>query len=142
MAKFMNFSNGNKLNSINSQNEFFSNMLNLSNEYIHLRNAIGHNDYNFDPISQEIVYSATHDSEKIEKTQLLEVAISCVLQMNSAMKLLYISLLVDRKMVDEPHHPIPDYMYKGLKRNDRCACGSMKNYGQCCKKIIVGNKLL
>ena len=137
IEKFQSLSKGSKLDSVNKLNEKFSTILDLKNDFVNLRNAIGHNDFEYNQIEQRIVYKLNKDSDTIESKFLVEVALACLNQMKSSMILMYISLVLERKIHrDDNCGALPKFMYKNCNRNSRCPCGSMKNFGQCCKKVI------
>ena len=104
-----------------------------------LRNAIGHNNYSYNGIDQEIKYYPSKDNDGKEcKVYLLDVAVECINLMRSSMVLEYIIFLLflkknsyENKSVEL--HPM---FYSRAHRNSLCPCGCGKKYYKCCKKKI------
>ena len=123
---------GNRFKFINNDEKFCS-ILDL-NVNIKLRNAIGHNDYKFDPITQIIEYLPNQSSKDAETIYLLEFAGLC-LDLTK-------SLLILEEMIYGIE--IYSYLDKGIRptvntnqihskvgRNEKCPCGSGKKYKKC-----------
>lgn len=140
MIKFSEQSKGNKVKFL-SKEEFFSKSLNLSSNSNELRNAIGHNNYSYNGINQEITYTIKKDN-KVKKEYLLDVAIECVQLMQSIYILMfYIYELLRTKEKNQGGtavlHPI---FYSHSKSQDHCPCGSNKKFKVCCKNHLNNKK--
>ncbi|MCB5288490.1 MAG: SEC-C domain-containing protein, partial [Candidatus Cloacimonetes bacterium] len=115
----------------------------LFTEYLHikvnskLRNAIGHNDVDYDPITQQITYIPNpKDRSKKETAYLLEFE-------NEALRLFqailviseYLYKLREVDLINQGNIPInPNTPFKRSKkigRNDKCSCGSGLKYKFC-----------
>ena len=137
LEKFLKMNKGTRLNLL-KQGDTFSNLLNLkfNNK---LRNAIGHNNYDFNGITQVIEYSPDPKNlEKKEKNYLLEVAIECIDLMQAAMVMsdIIFHLVRKKNMFNGIYTCVNSYFYKHVSVNDKCPCGSGKKYKKCCKIII------
>lgn len=100
-----------------------------------LRNAIGHNDYTYNGITQEITYIPNSaQPNKKEHIYLIEFALECI------------QLIKGIIMIDEIIYQVRkcQYLYEGCKpkievkdilkkvgRNELCPCGSEKKYKKC-----------
>lgn len=134
--------NGNKVKEL-VRTEFFSSAFALSNDAYELRNAIGHNEYNYDGFCQEIRYRPNKREPNIECcAYLLDVAKECVSLMRSSIVLEFIAFELIREQyrasdTDLYFHPI---LYSKVRSQNRCPCGSGKKYGQCCKSTVASNQ--
>lgn len=98
-----------------------------------LRNGIGHNNVEYDGITQTIT---AHDRTTCVTLSLMEMAIYCIKIAKSAVLLSEIILFLlreehRRKGITTLVHP---FLYDGLEPNMRCPCGSNKKYKRCCKR--------
>ena len=140
MPKFRKQSKGNRIKILN-QSSFFSKELNLMSNAQEVRNAIGHNDFTYNGITQTIDYVVL--SSGINKqTYLLDIAIECVHLMKSTFILsFYVYELYRYKhRVGNESIALNPIFYRKTKNQDRCPCGSGKKYKDCCKSIIEINK--
>lgn len=134
--------NGNKVKEL-EPTEFFSAVFGLSNSSYELRNAIGHNDYDYDGFRQEIRYRANKQKPDNERcTYLIDMAKECINLMRSSIVLEFIVFELIREQyrtagADVFIHPI---FYSKTRTQNRCPCGSGKKYGKCCKARIPANK--
>ncbi len=139
---FKSLSKGNKIKKLD-KNEFFSNLFNLSDVANKLRNAIGHNNYEYNGFTQTIEYCPNGDAPDIKlSVSLLSVANSCVEQMKSTMILVFFIFELmrigeDKKNDFLPLHPM---FYKNTGSNNHCACGSGKKYKKCCREYVLKYK--
>ncbi|MDR2944190.1 MAG: SEC-C domain-containing protein [Methanosarcinales archaeon] len=135
IEKLKEDSKGTRLMFLN-QNEVFTDLLqlNLNNK---LRNAIGHNNYEYNGIRQKITYSPNlkNLNEKYS-TYLLKVALECI------------ELLKRLLILDEMVYQLQKFQYifegnlsmryfRNLKigRNEMCPCGSNLKFKKCHGKI-------
>lgn len=144
----VNSSKGQRIKFFNNE-EFFAKILNISFN-TKLRNAIGHNDYEYDGITQKITYIP--DSSKPEKKQsvyLLEFGLECIRLIKGIaiiQEILYRSKMID--CMNQGYKPTVvlnslntgkvDKVVKKVKkvgRNEPCPCGSGKKYKKCCGDI-------
>lgn len=138
MEKFRAQKKGNRIKFLDS-GEFFSQTLNLRTDANELRNAIGHNDYQYNGISQEITYNV---KGTCNKTYLLEIAIECIRLVQSACILnFYIYELLRYRNISSgtvlPMHPL---FYTKANSQRHCPCGSRSKYRKCCKSVIDQSK--
>lgn len=100
-----------------------------------LRNAIGHNDYSYDGVTQKITYIPNSSQpDKKKSIYLLEFSLECI------------ELIKGIIMIDEIIYNVRRYQYlyegcipkivlgdlvKKVGRNDPCPCGSGKKYKRC-----------
>ena len=137
MKKLREQKKENRIKFLNSS-EFFSNNFNLDSTSNDLRNAIGHRNYNYNGISQEIIYAPKEMSTEMCSKYLIDVALECVALMKSVYILLFYvyelkRYLLTRQGKESSLHPL---FYKRVKPQNHCACGSGKKYRDCCKKIV------
>lgn len=131
--------NGNKVKELVST-EFFSSAFALSNDAYELRNAIGHNEYEYDGFRQKIHYrSNKQEAENKRCAYLIDIARECISLMRSSIVLEFIvfELIRERYRTFDTalcFHPI---FYSKTKSQSRCPCGSGKKYGKCCKSMIA-----
>lgn len=137
MKKFREQKKGNRIKFFDTA-EFFAKSFNLDSDSNDLRNAIGHKNYNYNGISQEIIYAPKGASAETRSKYLLDVALECVSLMKSVYILLfyiyelkrYLSLKQGKVSLLYP------LFYKHIRSQNHCACGSGKKYRDCCKKTI------
>lgn len=117
----------NKLN----KSETFQSLIGFTGN-IHLRNGIGHNNYEYDSITQSII---AHDKNKDYKGSLMEVAIDCIGLVKSAVSFSEILLFILRYEFKKEgiHSIIHPRFYEGTESNDKCPCGSGLKYKKCCQ---------
>lgn len=138
----LNTKNGNRIKELKNT-EYFSNIFNLKDNSNDLRNAIGHNNYEYDGCSQLLIYSPNkQQADKVHETYLLDVAISCIDLMKNSIILEFIIYELFRESyryqcADMKLHPL---FYKKTNSNNHCPCGSRKKYTKCCKKWVISNK--
>lgn len=143
MQKFKTQKKGNKIKML-SQNEFFAKMFDLNSESNDLRNAIGHNDYKFDGISQTIDYFPNADKAEKKSVYLVDVALECVALIKSAIILLFCLYELKRYDFARKGNPISIHkiFFNNVKPQNHCPCGSGKKYRNCCRKLISERKKL
>lgn len=102
-----------------------------------LRNAIGHNDVNYNTISQEIIYTPDPKNRaKQEKTYLLEFENEAV-QLFEAIAVIseYLYRLREFEMIKNGDIPLPQNSnispFGKVGRNQPCPCGSGLKYKKC-----------
>jgi len=135
MKKFREQRKGNKINFLDC-NEFFSKIFNLPSHSNELRNAIGHNDFEYNGVKQELKY-IVQNSGQVKNTYLLDIAIECVNLTRSTYILIMFLYQIKRYVnlkgnVSVPLHPL---LYSRAKNQSHCPCGSGKKYNRCCKSI-------
>lgn len=124
---FMKKRKGNKLKEI-SKEEFFSSMVNfpIDNK---LRNAIGHSQYEFDGITQNIKYVPDEKQKEIvENKYLIVMAIECVQLMQYIVILedLIFQLIWKKNLNKGLKLKVDDIFYKEIKVNEKCPCRKWK----------------
>lgn len=121
------------------KNEFFSGLFDLAGDSNELRNAIGHNDYRYDGIIQEISYTYKDEDKK---AYLLDVCVECVKLMKSAYILAFYiyELLRYKHRVSDESITLNPLFYVKTNGQDRCPCGSGRKYRSCCKSAIESTK--
>lgn len=131
---FIKKKKGIKLQEI-SKEEFFSSIINfpIDNK---LRNAIGHKNYEYDGITQNIKYIPDEkQKETFENKYLIVIAIECVQLMQYMVILedLIFQLIWKKNLNKGLKIKVHDIFYKDIKVNEKCPCGSGKKYKKCCK---------
>lgn len=113
------------------QDEIFFKLTNFKLDN-HLRNSIGHNDYKYDGINQQIVYD---NNGELRKIYLAEFALTCIDLINSILVFEEILYQV-RKVEYILNGDIPIISAEDSKkeqgRNEPCLCGSGLKYKKCC----------
>ena len=133
IADYRKLDNGTKVNKKNDS-EQFQGMIGTHTDRL-LRNGIGHNNYLFDGITQEITYYHPKKPNSPIHKSLMEMAEDCIRLTRSAVILSEIILFFLREVFRQENittiiHP---QLYKGIKVNDKCPCGSGKKYKDCCR---------
>lgn len=98
-----------------------------------LRNAIGHNDVEYDTVLQKITYTPNpSDRTKQEKTYLLEFENEAV-HLFQAITVIseYLYRLREFEMIKNGNIPLPPVPIKKVGRNKPCPCGSGLKYKKC-----------
>ncbi|WP_312635135.1 SEC-C metal-binding domain-containing protein, partial [Oscillibacter sp.] len=139
LQDFINMRNkGNKI-TFCSSDEVFNNIIALDTDN-GLRNAIGHDSYSYDGVSQTIIYyssgtKGTGESDKIYLIEFIQKALGQFYTIIVLIELLYQT----RKFYYVQHGLIPispDVFERQEKRkvgrNEPCPCGSGKKYKKCC----------
>lgn len=133
-CRYISLDNGMKLEKLKAS-EPMQSVLNIpANRF--LRNGIGHNNINYDGLTQVItVFDQKNPTTVKLKKSLLEMAIDCIGLARAAVILAEILLFVLRRemQVEDIHSIIHPKFYAGAKPNDKCPCGSNKKYKKCCK---------
>lgn len=132
---YQNDSNGSKIKQL-SPDEFFSKTFGVAPDMNVLRNGIGHNNYTYDGMKQELDFVPNPKKDDThQQLYLLEIAQRCLKLMRAASILqFYIyELLREHYRAENENMSFPDWMYKGISSQMRCPCGSGKKYGKCCK---------
>lgn len=143
MDKFSAQSKGNRIKHLGHE-EFFAKTFNFLSDSNEMRNAIGHNDYNYKGIQQTIEYTVQTTGEK-RTSYLLDVAIESVKLMQSAYILMFFLYEIQRykQRTDRESIVMNPVLYSKTKNQDRCPCGSGRKYKDCCKsKVAEMNKQL
>ena len=112
-----------------------------------LRNGIGHNNVQYDSLTQEIKAFDLKNPGLIKyQGTLIDVAIECLGLARTAVIFSEIILFMMRRefKAQGVHTVIHPRFYNGIQLNDRCPCGSGLKYKTCCKRdiemIIRNNK--
>ena len=99
----------------------------------YLRNAISHNTYKYDGLSQVITAYDQRDVTKINlQLSLLEMAVDCLALARSTVMFSEIVLFILRQEESSYRSALHPRYYSDLRRNDKCPCGSNKKYKNCC----------
>lgn len=137
LARYKYLDNGMKLKLL-QRSETFQDLVNIqANSY--LRNGIGHNNYIFDAITQEIV---TFDKKKPGKTtskkKLMSVAVDCIGLVKSAVAISEIIMYLLRTIYRQENviSIMDPRFYRNTSRKDKCPCGSGNLYKNCCEKEV------
>lgn len=139
---FRKLSNGSKIKALDI-NEKFSALFSLPTESSQLRNAIGHNDYEYLNNEQIIEFIPNlKQPERKEKTYLLNVALECIQQMKSSMILAFYVFELERYSQAGNWLPLHNLFYKRTHGQNHCPCGSGKKYNKCCKQTVDSSKYL
>lgn len=144
LEKFLVMDKGNKIKSFN-EGEFFETVFNINTNANHLRNAIGHNDYSFDGITQEIHYLADKRSQRFETKYLLDMCLECVDLTRSLFVILFCIYELFRTVNQNYDNSLPNLFYSQVDGKSRCPCGSNLKYRNCCKdrkKINISSTTL
>lgn len=104
-----------------------------------LRNAIGHNDVEYDNISQTIIYIPNaKNRDKKDKVYLLEFEIEALSMFQSILVISeYLYRLQELELIREGEIPLPVELPVKMKTsgkiypNDKCPCGSGLKYKKC-----------
>lgn len=139
--KLTKLSNASKVNALD-KNEFFAHIFNLDDSANKLRNAIGHNDYEYNGLTQIIKYCPDKTRPNIiYEASLFSVAKACIEQMESAIILafLFFELYRVTQEGDKILHMHPLF-YSSTGSNNHCACGSGYKYKKCCRDYVEKNK--
>ncbi len=136
MDKFSKQSKGNRIKHLGSE-EFFAKTFNISSDSNEMRNAIGHNDYNYKGIQQTIEYTVQTTGEN-KTSYLLDVAIESVKLMQSAYILMFFLYETQRykQRVDRESIVMHPALYAKTKNQAHCPCGSGRKYKDCCKSEV------
>ena len=138
--KLTKLSNASKVNVLD-KTEFFANIFNLNDSANKLRNAIGHNDYEYNGFTQIIKYYPDKTrSNIIYEASLFSVAKACVEQMESAVILAFLFFELYRTMETDKYLPLHPLFYSKTGSNNHCPCGSGKKYKKCCREYVEKNK--
>lgn len=137
LKKYKVLDNGYKLNNINTT-KYFQRLVNIPANK-DLRNAIGHNNYSYDGITQKITcYDLkNHDNITLEYS-LIDMAVDCIGLVKSTVIISEMILYLLRNTFSKENvssiiHP---RFYNKIERNDKCPCGSGKKYKKCCQNDI------
>jgi len=132
---FIKLSKANKFKQIDLSECFTKNF--KVNRVAQLRNAIGHNDYVYDAMTQKITYKYDpKDKAKEDEMYLLEMeelAINMFIAVLLIAECIYQLRKID--LVDKGEVPIMNdnnSPKKKVGRNDPCPCGSGLKYKKCC----------
>lgn len=101
-----------------------------------IRNGIGHNNIQYDGITQLIVAPDMKDPSIIKfQMYLIDFAVDCLELVKSCVLVAEILLFIMRQELQPMmlHSVIHPRFYKGIKPNEKCPCGSNRKYKKCCK---------
>lgn len=138
LRKFREQSKGNRIKILNNS-EFFAGEFSLPVATSSLRNAIGHSDYKYLGFKQEIHYPEKLGSTVTLTSHLLDVALECCKMIQSTCVLAFViyELLRYDLRQDDTSMPMHPFIYKGVKSQRHCPCGSRKKFRHCCKQAIT-----
>ena len=105
-----------------------------------IRNGIGHNLFNYDPISQLLVYiDKKNGKEKTIELSLMDMAIECCELAKTATIMSELILFLLRRSERERgnHFSTHLFLYDNLGPNEKCPCGSGKKYKKCCWNDMI-----
>lgn len=134
---YKSLDNGTRINKIDL-NEYYQNIINLPIK-VKLRNAIGHNNFSYDGITQIVKAYNIKDKEKVEyEEDLMSIATDCLNLAKSSVVYSEIILFLLRTKFDSQgiHSIIHPSFYKKTHSYDKCPCGSGLIYKRCCEKTI------
>lgn len=99
----------------------------------YLRNAITHNTYQYDGLTQIITVFDQRNPTKVNETKsLLEMALDCLDIAKATVLTAEILLFLLREEDSACHGVLHPSFYAELGRNDKCPCGSNRKYKNCC----------
>lgn len=110
-----------------------------------LRNGIGHNNYKYDGLEQNITTFDYRRKNRVKsQTSLMNVALDCLGLVKTAVVLgeLLLFILRQELRAENMHSAIHPRFYKKVGQNDRCPCGSGIKYKKCCRNDISTMKLV
>lgn len=100
-----------------------------------LRNAIGHNDFKYNTVTQEIVYLPDPADRSREETAFLLEFENEAVHLFQAITVIceYLYRLREFELIKNGHNPFPPMVqpYKKVGRNEPCPCGSGLKYKKC-----------
>lgn len=136
ISEFIKKEKGNRIKHINNI-EFFEEKFNMKPNANRLRNAIGHNEYEFDGVLQEIKFKKSKNSNEIEKMYLIDVSMECIDLIRSTLVLSFcIYEIIRYSNPSLVNSLLPKFFYKGTSSQSRCPCGSNIKYNKCCKNKL------
>ena len=136
LQKFMAIDNGQKLQVLCERGVLQRHLL-LPNDG-NLRNGIGHNNYQYNAISQAIVVFDSKKRNKIKRElDLMEMASECCDMVLSCVLISELILFLLRRISEDQKCVSHLAFYSNLTRNEKCPCGSGKEYEQCCMPVIT-----
>lgn len=133
---FQNQSKGNKLQYlVLTEDSFFSHNFAIPSTSSELRNAIGHNNYSYNGITQEIEYKV---KDTTKKQYLVDIALECLSLTKSAFVMSFIIYELNRyhELSHGNHVPLHPLFYGHVSSQKHCPCGSHKKYKDCCKQDV------
>lgn len=135
--RYISLDNGMKLEKLTAS-ESMQGILNIpANRF--LRNGIGHNNVNYDGLTQIITaFDIKNPSNVKVKKSLIDMGIDCIGLARAAVILAEMLLFVLRQEMQGEgiHSIIHPKFYSDVKRNDKCPCGSNRKYKICCKSDV------
>ncbi len=139
MIKFRNQTKGVRIKNL-SLDEFFAARFNLKTDSNELRNAVGHNNFEYNGITQKLSFATAKGENK--SAYLIDVALECVSLSRSAYVLLfyvyelkrYCFLQKGKRLLLNP------LFYRLAKPQNHCPCGSGAKYRNCCKNDVEKRK--
>lgn len=132
---------GNRLHYLtDTKASFFSHTIDIPDNSGEIRNAIGHNDYSYNGITQEIHYTA----KGVSKSEyLVSIALECLSIAKSAYLMAFIIYELKRyhELILGNSAELNPIFYKGAHSQNHCPCGSQKKYRDCCKKKVEAKRV-
>lgn len=134
IAGYRKLDNGTRCNKVDNR-EIFQGIIDVPANRL-LRNGIGHNNNNYDGVTQVVT---AYDMKKANlvtvQMSLMEMAEDCIGLARSAVILSEIILFMLREELrpDNITTIIHPRFYLGSGPNDKCPCGSNKKYKSCCR---------
>ena len=131
---YLKLDNGTRINKLDTS-EYFQGVIAIPANRS-LRNGIGHNNINYDGISQIITaYDLKQPGRITSRLTLMEMAIDCIGLTRSAVIISEIILFMmrDEFRLDNISTLIHPHLYKKAEPNMKCPCGSNLKYKKCCR---------
>lgn len=108
-----------------------------------LRNGIGHNNYKYDGLTQNIITFDYRRSNCVRlQMSLMDVAIDCLDLARASVIFGEVILYILRQELigDDVHSSLHPKYYKKVEPNDKCPCGSNIKYKKCCRNDVTSMK--
>lgn len=137
VQRYRSLNNGIRFNKLNA-NELFQKSIGFTGNR-NLRNGIGHNNINYNGVTQIITAYDLKDPNKITaEITLMEMALDCIGMAKTAVILSEMILFLLREECRRDNitaitHP---RFYKNTGPNEKCPCGSSIKYKKCCKSDV------
>lgn len=134
---YLGIDNGTRINKLNI-NEYFQKVIDIPANRL-LRNGIGHNNINYDGVTQIITAFDLKLPDKVTvQMPLMDMAVDCIglARTSVIVSEIILFLLRDefrRENITTLIHP---RFYKNAEPNMRCPCGSNRKYKKCCRNAF------